>query len=51
MNAFITRSVVVLAVLSGFSVPAQAQPTAPEAAPVSISITSTTASVGVLSGS
>jgi hypothetical protein len=48
MKALVIRSVVVLAIVSGFTVSAEAQPVAPRAG---ITIASSTASFGVLAGS
>jgi hypothetical protein len=48
VKAFVARSVVVLAIVSGFTVSAEAQSVAPPAQAVSISITSAHSAVGVL---
>lgn len=48
MKEMVTRAVVALAIVTGFTVTAQAQPVVPETVPVSISVTSTVSAVGVL---
>jgi hypothetical protein len=53
MKAFVARSVVALAIVTSFTVSAEAQPVALESVSnaSSISITSTVSAVGVLAGS
>lgn len=48
MKEMVTRAVVALAIVTGFTVTAQAQPVVHETVPVSMSITSTVSAVGVL---
>lgn len=48
MQKVIAQAVVALAIITGFTVSAEAKPVTPEASAASISITSTVSAVGVL---
>ena len=51
MKKFVTQGVVALAIITSFTVSAEAKQVVPEASAVSISITSTVSAVGVLATS
>jgi hypothetical protein len=51
MKKFVTQGVVALAIITSFTVSAEAKQVVPEASAVSISITSTVSAVGVLAKS
>lgn len=48
MQKYVAQGVVALAIMTGFTISAEAKQVVPEASPVSLSITSTVSAVGVL---